>query len=271
MRRLKTLALAILAVMVCSSNLVLADLVQIGRVDLHGTGFGAETYILSMHATGTKKKTDEEQGCVGWIGGAITVGSSACGQLDVPPGEESGSGSYTGGDEMPPTHFPHQQTPLLSDLGVSDGRQLVIIFNPDQEGPDHPITLADLTVTIWSDSLGTLVWQSGDLASDGDFFASTDAGIGKSGIAYGLDDTQAADLTAFIGSHGGPGSLRLGLSAWVTGADGGPDAFFVTTRSAPPPPPPPPPPPVPEPSSVVLLSSGLLIAFAKLRKRLMRA
>jgi len=147
-------------------------------------------------------------------------------------GEEAAAGPYRPGDEMNPSHFPHNQTPLLSTLGISNGGQLVIIFNPDQTGPDHGITLADLTVTIWSDALGSMVWQSGDLASDGDVFASTDAGIGKSGIAYDLDAAQAAELTGIIGSNGGPGALRLGLSAHITGSNGGPDAFFVTTQTS---------------------------------------
>jgi hypothetical protein len=240
-KNLKLLRLGIVVLVLAGSNLAFADLVDIGKVSLHGTGFGHETYIMSMHATGTGKKSGEEEGCDGWDGSGVMLGSSKCAGAVV---DDEANPAYTGGDEMPPAHFPHNQTPLLSSLGVNNANEIVIIFNPDQKGKDHSITLDDLTITIWDNSTGNMVWQSGDLSGDAEFFASTDSGIGKSGIAYALDSTQAAALNAVLS----PGSQRIGLSGHVSGANGGPDAFFVATQSS----------PVPEPASLLLFGSGLL-------------
>lgn len=249
------------------------DMVNIGTIDQNGTGFGALTYVLSMHAVGDADlPAGGEQGCAGWTGKAVFTGSGACANYDDALGEEALSGSYLGGNEMNPAQFPHNQTPLLgpgtnkkdAGLGITNASQIAVIFNPDQTGPPHAVTLQDLTMTLWDDSTGAMVWQSGDLLSDGDFFSTSDPGVGQSGFAYALDTAQASQLNTFITGYGGGNfaagadQLRFGLSAYVTGADGGPDSFFVTTRTV----------SVPEPPAWLFLGLALVALGARQRRRL---
>ena len=251
-------------------------MVNVGTIDQSGTGFGALTYLLSVHTVGSSPAPGWEQGCVGWDGGAVFTGSSACGNYDVAGGEEAVFGTYAGGDEMKPASFPHNQTPLLgpgggkkaAGLGITDASEIAIIFNPDQTGPAHPIRLNDLTITLWDDSTGAMVWQSGDLVSDGDYFPTSDPGVGQSGFVYALDGAQAGALDSFIGAYGGgsfatgANQLRLGLSAFVTDQNGGPDSFWVAARTGTT--------SVPEPSAMAVLGWALVGLAAMGRRRMAR-
>lgn len=249
-------------------------MVNVGTIDQYGTGFGALTYVLAVHTVGSSPALGWEQGCVGWDGSAVFTGSGACGNYDIAGGEEAGFGKYAGGDEMNPPSFPHNQTPLLgpgtskkaAGLGITDASQIAVIFNPDQTGPSHPIRLNDLTMTLWDDSTGAMVWQSGDLFSDGDYFPTSDPGVGQSGFVYALDGNQAGELNTFIEAYGGgsfaagAGQLRLGLSAFVTDQDGGPDSFWVAARAS----------SVPEPSAIPVLGWALVGLAAMGRRRMAR-
>lgn len=254
-----TWSLLLIAVFaVCTANLAFADVMFIGTVDIHGTGFGAVDPIMTMQTTGMGGAGTSEQGCSGWDGTKIIIGSPACAPAVV--SDDETQPAYTGLDSKGPAKTPHNDAPLLSDLGITKAAQIAIIFNPDQSGPDHPITLDDLTITLWDNATGKLLWNSGDITNgntdngDADFFAHTDSGVGKSGIVYALDATQAAALDAMGFDFS---KTRIGLSAFATGATGGPDSFSVAERV------------IPEPSFFFISLAGLalIVTTSHLRRR----
>jgi hypothetical protein len=62
--------------------------------------------------------------------------------------------------------------------------------------------------------------------------ASTLMGVGQAGFAFGLDAADAAPAAAFTDrSAGGFPDFRVGLSAALNDANGGPETFFVTTKA----------------------------------------
>jgi hypothetical protein len=246
----------------CTANLAFADMILVGPVNIHGTGFGAVTTVMTMQAVGQAKKSGNENGCSGWNGTAVIIDSTAC----APPGTvgDESQFPYDAANAKGPAGFPKNDVPILSSLGITNAEQIGIIFNPDQNGPAHGITLDDLTITLWNNATGALIWSSGDITggngpgAEGDdinVFATTDPGVGKSGFLYTLDSTQAAALD---GMHLDFTQTRIGLSAAASGANGGPDSFQVAQV-------------VPEPSFFVVSLLGFALMVATIHLRRLRA
>jgi len=214
-----------------------ANLVEVGSVNLKGTGFGNVNTILTVQALG-QGMGGTESGCVGInSAGKQTIGSSIC------------QGNNPGGDEKPPNKSPHNQTFIISDASA-----LAIVFNTDQPG-GSAITLDNLVVVLYNAN-GQVGFTSGNFASPINFASTSfETGIGKSGWEFMLDSTQAAQAQAAIDA----GFNVLGLSSTISGASGGPETFFVTTGNTPA--------PAPEPASLLLLGSGLVLTGTVMRRK----
>lgn len=214
-----------------------ANLVEVGSVNLKGTGFGNVSTILTVQALG-QAMGGTESGCIGIdSAGKQMIGSSMC------------QGNNPGGDEKPPNKSPHNQTYIISDAST-----LAIVFNTDQPG-GRAITLDNLVVVLYNAN-GQVGFTSGNFASPIGFASTSfETGIGKSGWEFMLDSTQAAQAQAAINA----GFDILGLSSTISGASGGPETFFVTTGNAPT--------PAPEPASLLLLGSGLVLTGTVMRRK----
>ena len=219
-----------------AGDVVRADLVPAGTVDLTGTGFGSVNTILTFQGTG-QSMGQPESGCVGVsISGTLnTTGSSVC------------QGGNVGGAEKSPAGFPHNQT-----FQVSNASQIALVFNADQPGGGQ-ITITNLTLSLFSSS-GVVGFASGTFAPV--TFNSTMTGVGKSGFLFVLDSSQAAAAQAAING----GFNLLGLSATATPALGGPETFFLTTAPGTT--------QTPEPSVLSVLTVSLLgLSWLRLRRR----
>ena len=216
-----------------------ANLVEVGSVNLKGTGFGNVNTILTVQALG-QGMGGTESGCLGIdSAGKQMIGSSIC------------QGNNPGGDEKPPNKSPHNQTYVISDAST-----LAIVFNTDQPG-GRAITLDNLVVVLYNAN-GKVGFTSGNFASPISFASTSfETGIGKSGWEFMLDSTQAAQAQVAINA----GFDILGLSSTISGASGGPETFFVTTGNAPTPV------PAPEPASLLLLGSGLVLTGTVMRRK----
>ena len=160
-------------------------------------------------------------------------------------------GGTLGGNEL--TGDAQTKTILGSTLGITSAGDLRVVFNPQEPGSaaQQSITLNDLRLTIYNAD-GSVQFTSGALPSPVNFADAT-GGVGQAGFVFRLDASQAAAAGTIAGTD------RIGLSALVTNAQGGPETFFLTSSSG----------VIPEPATLFLLGSGLmgLAAWQAVRRR----
>ena len=209
-----------------------ATLVFDSTQDLTGTGLGAVNTVLTIQSPGS---STTEQGCVGRSlgcpGGTLNTTPSDPGRV---------IGGTLGGNEL--TGDAQTKTILGSTLGTTSASDLRIVFNPQEPGSAglQSISVNDLRLTIYH-SDGSIQFSSGALPSAINFADAT-GGVGQAGFVFRLDGTQAATAGTIDATD------RIGLSALITNAQGGPETFFVTKAAT----------AVPEPTTWLLLGSGLM-------------
>ena len=223
-----------------------ADLIFQGVVTIGGTGLGAVDTILTMqsHGSGTV-----ESGQVSW--GNCTPGP--CTNVVTPDPNPPG---FTPAGSTDMTGLNH--TIAVSDTGWTGTQSLGIVFNPQEPGVgsgNNNITLNNLVMTIYNDTTGATVFTAPWL--DGPLSLAGLTGTGNSGYLFALNAIETDELL----SSGATGADRIGLLAYATNAQGGPETFFGTVVAL----------PVPEPNSSAILGTTLLalagISYVVRRRR----
>lgn len=232
----------VLLLAVASAHVASASLISTGPISLGGTGLGAVNTVLTLTSPGN---STVESGCVGFVGGTTVIGSGAC------------TGGATGGNEL--TGASQTQVRLLSEAGVTSLANLRVILNAT-EPAGNSITVNNLALQLYSPT-GTLLFTSGAFSQAPLTFPETFPGIGNAGFGFQLDNSQLAAAVAAVGNQT-LGNVRVGLSATLSNATGGPETFFIAsagTGGGPEN-------TIPEPSTYAMLAGGL-ISLGLLRKR----
>jgi hypothetical protein len=147
------------------------------------------------------------------------------------------------------------QTVSLTEIGTTQASDIRIYYDINEPNTTlrRAVSLNSLVLNAYNDA-GQLVF-SASLVSSPAVLDEVGNGQGHSDYVFGLDATAAAQLQAAIAAN--QGNIRLGLSASVSSAEGGPESFFIGAQPA----------AVPEPATMILLGTGLAGVAARARKR----
>ena len=233
------LASTILSGTLLASPIVNADLVLTGP-SAFGHGFGNAPRMLTEQAVANGSV---ESGCVGYAGGIMSVGPTACAGLgfDAPVG---------GNEPNPQGPFPKFDVLSLGSLGYTNASQVQILFDATEPGSSTSLNMDQLVMKIYS-STGTLLYVN-TLVNPGLTLNPTGPGNGFFDYAFGLSAGGITALNGAIFNQAGFQNDVIALESTMSNVKGGPESFVMqanttTVTSA-----------TPEPGSLALLGSGLI-------------
>ena len=221
-----------------------ADIIKNTSIFALGQGFGANPRLLTVQQTGNSPNpAGTESGCVGFSGAAAPA------QCDTHDATISGNTiKNLGGDEASNGNDNKNNSALLSASLITSASQIVLVYNPSQEGANPGTTITDVTLKFYNSSGTELasVDNAGALV-----FADTGLNLGNGGVGFALDLTLAEATAVNIACGGTATTIgnctTIALEATITNANDGPDSFTLFSRAA----------VIPEPASLAIFGAAL--------------
>jgi len=254
----------VLGILTALSAPASADIVYDVNITTLGTGFGSVPRMLTVDQSGSSiNPQGYESACDGNSGGNLSIGQ--CLGTDA----AIGGNGYTVPNSGDSVSGGKDSLVTLSSVGITDASQIVIIYNPSQEGgaTQQWTDIIDITLKFYGSNNQVLTSADGGCGdtcsfsiSDSLYFpdACTNLGNGGTGFALVLDATQAAAVNAACGVNL-VNCITMALETTIANANDGPESFYLYTTNL-----------VPEPLTLSLMTIGLL-GMVSIRRRVKRA
>ena len=233
---MKKLLITVVSLSAAASYPAWANIILVGPQVVTGNGFGADPRALTIQSHSPSNTS--ESGCIApdSLGGLIS-GPAACAPLD----------GDVGGNEQNPIGFPKQAAPSLSSLGITNAKQIGILFDAvqPQNSNNNIVTITDLTLKLYQGT--SLIFTASGKFSN----LATNPGNGQSDYLFALNDAEAAEFnTAIAGNF----NDRIALDSTITfpRQSAGPDSYSLINTGAGGQN------PTPEPATLALMGLGLL-------------
>ena len=226
--------------LVACSRLASASLILDESLPPDVIGHAKPGVILSLHGP----NAGTVSGCVAWDGFTDIIGPDAC----------AGTGS-TGGGEM--NGASQTLTLTIGEAGITSADSFAVFFQPS-EAHNSTLALDNLVLQVFSAN-GTVLFTSGPFLNA---IVVTESLPGQPlGFVFRVPVEELGSVPEEIFTNP---TNRIGLSATVSGASGGPERFGIIAWDTPPE-------PVPEPASVFLLPAALAAICLRRHARSTRA
>ena len=208
-----------------------ADIIIDTSIDASGQGFGAVQRLLTVEQTGSDKTNPKgtEMACDANVGGSLST--NGCLGADA----SSPNNGYFTPNSADAVNGPKNS---LADLsGFTNADQIVIVYNPSQEGNKGGTAtdIQDLTLKFYDSNNNLVIAVDGgcgdsctNSAADPLYFADTGVNLGNGGTGFALvlDATQAALVNAACGAQL-LGCTTLAAETTILLANDGPDSFTL--------------------------------------------
>src|SRR5438445_8548438 len=210
-----------------------ADFVIDTSVTALAQGFGAVPRLLTAQGAQSPPAA-AESACDANSGGSLVTGPTACAGADA---TFQGNGYFTTDTANPgDVTGPKNSLANLSSLGITDASQILINYNPSQQGADPSTRIQDFTLKFYNASNNLVISVDGGcgfvVACYGTakdlFFGDAGTNLGNGGVGFilALDATEAAAVNAACGANLA-GCVTAAGEGVIDNSNDGPDSFTL--------------------------------------------
>lgn len=211
-----------------------ADIIYDKNITALGQGFGAFPRLLTLERNGSDhtNPVGSESACDSNDGGSLNTNSCLGSDASF-----DGNG-YTVPNSKDRVNGPNKNT-LASLSGFTNANQIVLIYNPSQEGSDASTDIQDITLKFYDSSNNLVISVDGGCgdsctgtSSDSLFFGDTGINLGNGGTGFALvlDQAQSDAVNLACGANL-LGCTTLAAEATILNANDGPDSFLLVNIS----------------------------------------